>query len=151
MGHRRRKSSLLNPIGSTLNAPGRPRAPSLRSPHHQSQSLALSEEPKIDEEGGPSDGPRTPTDELPRDSFSDEDLHDDEETGLTDKERRRRQKKRRRNTMLDQRIAREKQLSADERKEADRTVVRRLLVNGGLILLWYFFSLSISLVSPPAW
>lgn len=149
VGHRRRKSSLMNPVGGISAAPGRPRAPSLRSPHThaQSQFVSLSEEPKISEEGGPSDGPAPHKDEQPRDSFSDEDLQDDEETGLTDKERRKRQKKRRRNTMLDQRIAREKSLSADEQKEADKTVVRRLLINGGLILLWYAFSLSISLVS----
>ena len=30
---------------------------------------------------------------------------------------------------------------------ADRNVLRKLLVNAGLILLWYFFSLSISIVS----
>jgi solute carrier family 35 protein C2 len=110
--------------------------------------MGLSEEPKISEEGGPSDGPTTPKYEQPHDSFSDEDLHDDEETGLTDKERRKRQKKRRRNTLLDQRIARDRKLSADEQKEADKTVMKRLLVNGGLILMWYLFSLSISLVSP---
>jgi solute carrier family 35 protein C2 len=81
-----------------------------------------------------------------RDSSSDEDLHDDEEMGLTSKDKSRKQKKRRRNTLLDNRIAREKHLSEDERKEADRNVVKSLVVNGILILLWYFFSLSISLV-----
>lgn len=78
--------------------------------------------------------------------FSDEDLHDDEETGLTTKERRRKQKKRRRNTLLDQRIAREN-VTAEEKKEADQTVIRKLAVNGTLIGLWYLFSLGISLVS----
>ena len=87
-------------------------------------------------------------DERGRDSLSDdEDLHDDEEMGLTDPDRRRRQKKRRRNTLLDQRIVREKNLSVEERKEADKSVMRRLLINALLIFLWYFFSLSISLVS----
>ena len=73
-------------------------------------------------------------------------MHDDEETGLTQKERRRKQKKRRRNTRLDQRIVRDK-LTDEERKEADQTVMRRLGVNAILIGLWYLFSLSISLVS----
>lgn len=81
-----------------------------------------------------------------RSSFSDDDLHDDEETGLTTKERARRQKRRRKNTQLGQRIAREKHLSPDEQKEADKNVARTLLINGLLILLWYLFSLSISLV-----
>lgn len=79
-------------------------------------------------------------------SYSDEDLQDDEETGLTTKGKRRRQRKRQRNTQLDQRIAREKNnITAEERKEADKNVVKRLLINGSLILLWYLFSLSISL------
>ena len=78
-------------------------------------------------------------------SLSDEDLHDDEEAGLTGKDKRRKKQKRDRNTHLDQRIAPEA-ISAEEKKEADRSVVRRSLVNVTLIGLWYLFSLSISLV-----
>ncbi|CAM1507080.1 Fc.00g067210.m01.CDS01 [Cosmosporella sp. VM-42] len=137
-GHRRRRSSLMSPAssnGTPIRAgPQRP-----RSPHP-----GLGDEPKIVEEGA-GDDPVSSKDESGLDSFSDEDLHDDEETGLTKKDKHRRQKKRRRNTRLDQRIAREKNLSADERKEADKDVVRKLLINGVLILLWYLFSLSISL------
>jgi solute carrier family 35 protein C2 len=76
---------------------------------------------------------------------SDEDLHSDAEMGLTTKERRRKQETRRHNTQLDQRIAKEP-ITIEERKEADQTVLRRLTINGSLILLWYLFSLSISLV-----
>jgi solute carrier family 35 protein C2 len=79
---------------------------------------------------------------------SDEDLHDDEEAGLTGGDRRRKQHKRRRNTQLDQRVAPD-MVTEDERKEADRNVVKDLLINGVLIALWYTFSLSISLVSLP--
>ena len=132
-GHRRRKSSLMNPISATGMQNGRSQA-----------SPTVPEVPgELGSEGEPSNA-------APRDSFgdsSDEDLHDDEEMGLTGNDRSRKQKKRRRNTLLDNRIAREKNLSADERREADRSVVRNLVVNGVLIGLWYFFSLSISLVS----
>lgn len=83
---------------------------------------------------------------VPNDYVSDEDLHDDEETGLTAKERKRKQRKKRRNTLLDQRIARDN-VTAEEKKEADQNVVRKLAVNGTLIGLWYLFSLCISLVS----
>ncbi|KAK0753926.1 triose-phosphate transporter family-domain-containing protein [Schizothecium vesticola] len=76
--------------------------------------------------------------------ISDEDLHDDEEAGLTGGDRRRKQHKRHRNTQLDQRVAPDI-VTEDERKEADRTVVKDLLINGVLIALWYTFSLSISL------
>ena len=146
-GHRRRKSSLLSPSGlpPSLPSPGRRRSQSLRN-----QTNGLLEDDNIIEEDDVANGfGGNGKDEHPRDSFSDEDLHDDEETGLTDPDRRRRQKKRRRNTLLDQRIAREKSLSADERKDVDKSVVRTLLTNALLIGLWYLFSLSISLVRSP--
>lgn len=139
-GHRRRRSSILNPIV----APTRTRARSL------SQAIPLQDEGKIVEEGfggsgGDSGGSRS-TPDYTEGSASDDDLHDDEETGLTTKERDRRRRAKRRNTLLDQRIAPEK-ISAEEKNEADQNVVRTLLINAGLIALWYTFSLSISLVS----
>ncbi|KAL8387693.1 hypothetical protein RB595_009735 [Gaeumannomyces hyphopodioides] len=79
------------------------------------------------------------------DDISDEDLHGDEETGLTKSHRLRKLEKRRRNTRLDQRIARDGGVTEQEKREADKTVVRRLLVNLSLIGLWYIFSLSISI------
>ncbi|KAH9891403.1 triose-phosphate transporter family-domain-containing protein [Xylariomycetidae sp. FL2044] len=136
-GHRRRRSTLT----ATLNAPqpsssktGRPRATSIKNPAEV--------EPKISEE----DTPRNPSRSRDRgdESLSDEDLHDDEETGLTKKDRRRKRDKRRRNTRLDQRIVRDK-ITDEERKEADQNMVRRLATNVVLIGLWYLFSLSISL------
>ncbi|KGQ08781.1 putative transporter C22E12.01 [Beauveria bassiana D1-5] len=100
-GHRRRKSSLMNPAGH-LPAPG-------------DRTL-----------------PHTPNANARRKSGSFSD-------------RARKQKQRRKFTRLDQRIAREKNLPIDEREQADQSVMRRLMINGGLILLWYIFSLSISL------
>jgi hypothetical protein len=79
------------------------------------------------------------------DDLTDEDLHDDEEAGLTGRERRRKQRKRRRNQRLDQRVAGDV-ISPEEKREADRNVIKRLVVNVVLIGLWYFFSLLISLV-----
>lgn len=107
-----------------------------------------SNEPKISEESQSTikDKNGVMRHHLAPDDFSDEDLHDDEETGLTAKERRRKQKKKLRNTMLDQRIAADV-ASAEEKKEAHQTVIRKLTVNGILIGLWYLFSLCISLVS----
>ncbi|KAF7563493.1 hypothetical protein G7046_g645 [Stylonectria norvegica] len=138
-GHRRRRSSLMSPAGGS-SGPSRSHAPGTRTPQS-----ALSDEPKIVEEGAEADSPLSGKDESENDSFSDEDLHDDEETGLTRKDKRRKQKKRRKNTRLDQRVIRDKNVSAEEKKEADKDVFRRLIINGVLILLWYFFSLSISL------
>ncbi|KAM0113571.1 hypothetical protein ACP6JB_000636 [Aspergillus fumigatus] len=80
---------------------------------------------------------------------SDDDLHDDEETGLTAKQRRQRRRRRKQRRQLDARIADVKSSRYDVLSMglADRNVVKRLLVNACLILLWYFFSLSISVFS----
>ncbi|PHH67251.1 hypothetical protein CDD81_3020 [Ophiocordyceps australis] len=134
MGHRRRTSSLINPTAANPGPVG-----------HRTR-LSLS----IPQDAPPSDSPSarpgdSAKDEASPESCSDEDLHDDEETGLARKDRSRRQKKRRRNTLLHNRIAQEKKPSPDECKEADKDVLTRLLTNGCFILLWYFFSLSISL------
>ncbi|PNH43518.1 hypothetical protein VD0004_g3967 [Verticillium dahliae] len=142
-GHRRRRSSLMQSVGaSTPDRAARPRAQSLRTPGARAPG-GLAEEPKISEEA-PGAFPSASADPAD-DSFSDEDLHDDEETGLTKKDKRRKRQKKRRNTLLDQRIARGGDITAEEKKEADHNVVRNLAINASLILLWYIFSLSISL------
>lgn len=83
------------------------------------------------------------------DELSDDGLQDDEETGLTGKDKDRRKRRRRRNTLMDQRVAAEIKITDEVKKEADQFVVRNLLLNGGLIGLWYIFSLSISIVCFP--
>ncbi|EAW06565.1 putative nucleotide-sugar transporter [Aspergillus clavatus NRRL 1] len=78
---------------------------------------------------------------------SDDELHDDEEIGLTAKQRRRQRRQRRKQRrQLDARIAGVKASRYDPLNLglADQDVIKKLLVNIGLILLWYFFSLSIS-------
>jgi len=142
-GHRRRRSSLMNPVGGASGSgrSSRPRGQSIRS---QAEGL---EDSKILEEGNTDAGALRPHDRSD-DSLSDEDLHDDEETGLTTKDKRRKKQKKRRNTLLDQRIVKES-VTEEEKREADRNVLRRSLINVTLIGLWYFFSLSISIVSHP--
>ncbi|KAK3310432.1 triose-phosphate transporter family-domain-containing protein [Chaetomium strumarium] len=135
-GHRRRRSSLINPANASNNRHARTRSLSLRG------VPSGDDEDKIVEESADEGSPRPG--ELDEAGLTDEDLHDDEETGLTGKDRRRKRRKRRRNQLLDQRIA-GGDISPEEKKEADRNVARSLLVNGALIGLWYFFSLSISL------
>ncbi|KAF3062014.1 putative transporter C22E12.01 [Daldinia childiae] len=136
-GHRRRRSTL------TAN-PNIPQPSTSRTPRTRSTSAKRPGEleGKISEEDQRRDASRSDSKE--DDSLSEEDLHDDEETGLTKKDKRRKQAKRRRNTRLDQRIARDK-ITDEERKEADQDVFKKLVVNGVLIGLWYLFSLSISL------
>lgn len=85
------------------------------------------------------------SEDMELDDLSDDGLQDDEETGLTGKDKGRRKQRRRRNTLLDQRIVGDVKVTAEERKEADRDVLKKSLVNGLLIGLWYTFSLSISI------
>lgn len=142
-GHRRRRSTLTASAGSAsgpppIHPPGRSRAQSIRAGGELGES-------KIPEEDG-AEAVSKPEDLDDGDILSDEDLHDDEETGLTRKDKKRKRAKRRRNTRLDNRIARDK-VSDEERKLADQNMARTLSINVVLICLWYLFSLSISLVS----
>ncbi|KAK5085378.1 hypothetical protein LTR05_004662 [Lithohypha guttulata] len=74
------------------------------------------------------------------------DSDDDVESGLPTEERRKFLQKQRRRNDLESRIAGVAgRLSQEEKKEADKNVLRELGANAVLIGLWYFFSLSISL------
>ena len=70
----------------------------------------------------------------------------DEETGLTGKERQKYLQRKRRQDALEARIGGAHTLSVDDRKAADRNVMRKSVINAMLIAAWYVFSLSISLV-----
>ncbi|KAK3336615.1 triose-phosphate transporter family-domain-containing protein [Cercophora scortea] len=136
---RRRRSSLASIVNASSSS--RHRSPRPRDRSTGSRAMGYDEQ-KISEEGSERGAfdPQDTDDE----GLSDEDLHDDEEAGLTGRDRRRKRRKRNHNTLLDQRIVRQT-ISAAEKKAADKTVLRSLLVNGTLIGLWYLFSLSISL------
>lgn len=78
---------------------------------------------------------------------SDNNINDDEETGLTTHERRKRVHMRRRQRRdLDSRIV-DTRITVSGRRIADRTVIKKLAINTVFILLWYMFSLAISVVS----
>lgn len=77
---------------------------------------------------------------------SEDALTDDEETGLTKKDKEHRKRKRRRNTRLAERIAGNNKSSKQERKIADRNFIKAMIINVLLIMSWYIFSLSISIV-----
>lgn len=93
---------------------------------NEMQSTSESEELELDEVGS--------------------DVEYDEEAGLTSEERRKHMQQKRRLNKLDARIAGESNLSQEEKRAADKDVIRKLIVNALLILSWYFFSLSISIV-----
>lgn len=99
----------------------------------------IPEHPKLEDDDETSE-------DVELDALSDDGLEIDEETGLTGKDRGKRKRRRRRNTLMDQRIAADR-VTTEEKKEADQNVLKRSLINGLLIGLWYLFSLSISIVS----
>jgi solute carrier family 35 protein C2 len=78
---------------------------------------------------------------------SDVEGDEDAETGLSRHDRHKYITRKRRRDGLDARIAGAAGLSKDEAKEADKNVLRNLIINAVLIGLWYFFSLAISIVS----
>ena len=152
-GHRRRRSSLMNSLDTSAKSKTKARSP--KSPIKAGIGRdSRQEEPKTGDrerligEREHLDDESTSEDVELDDLSEEEELQDDEETGLTGKHKDRRKRKRRRNTLLDQRVAANITITAEEKKEADQNVVKNLLINGFLIGLWYLFSLSISIVSP---
>ncbi|KAL8930777.1 MAG: hypothetical protein Q9208_000318 [Pyrenodesmia sp. 3 TL-2023] len=75
---------------------------------------------------------------------SDEGLTDDEEAGLTKKDKRKRKRRKTLNTKMDERVAGSLGVSASRWSLADRNVIKASLVNAMLIASWYLFSVSIS-------
>ena len=90
----------------------------------------------------------TTNDELEMDHLTSDDGHsDDEETGLTKKERKKQKKWHRRPTDAHAQTDHGLHSSSEDGKVADRTLIRAMFVNSLLVGSWYVFSLSISMVS----
>lgn len=127
---RRRSSSLLGP-GPSKKDPRRSRR---RSDHIAEEG---EDKPSSDDAThSDSDSPSDSTD-FELGDMSGDGLEDDEETGLTQRDRRRRRRRKRRNTLLDQRIVPEVTYTKEEKKLADLSLMRSMMVNGALICLWY--------------
>ncbi|KAJ4272128.1 hypothetical protein NW762_000839 [Fusarium torreyae] len=147
-GHRRRRSSQnqINMVGRPVRPAGSPSRLRVTSSRGPGPSSSI-DEPKISEEDLDANGFAVRKDESADDSFSDEDLQDDEETGLTRKDKQKRQKKRSRNTQLDQRIARDKKdISKEERKEADKTYNKWMFDHDRLNFAFPLFTTSMHMV-----
>jgi solute carrier family 35 protein C2 len=138
-GHRRRRSSLMNSLDASAKHKPKNRSGKGKGKGGKNSLLEepAQERPSLEE---------STSEDMELDHLSEDGLQDDEETGLTGKDKGKRKQRRRRNTLLDQRIAVENQVTAEERKEADQNVLKKSLVNALLIGLWYIFSLSISIV-----
>ncbi|KAF2853852.1 TPT-domain-containing protein [Plenodomus tracheiphilus IPT5] len=136
---RRRSSSLAGATLPPLSAPKKP------SRHRPADHIAEEgEDESSDAERSDSDS-RSDSTDYELDNMSADGLEDDEETGLTKRDRRRRRRRKRRNTLLDQRIVPgEDTYTKEEKKLADQNLLRSMMINGVLIGLWYLFSISIS-------
>ena len=143
--HRRRSSALTGPATSHFN-PIEHRDDNHR-PNGDGNSSKRDERAIATEDTEVSDLSSI-AESVEMDYMSSDDDHDDEETGLTTKQRRQRRRRRKQRRHLDARIAGVKASRQDTFLGlADKDIIKKLLMNACLILLWYFFSLSISIVS----
>ncbi|KAF7717746.1 Nucleotide-sugar transporter family protein [Penicillium ucsense] len=147
-GHHRRRSSVLTGASRSIHpGPSDRRDESLR-PHGDAGPNKLDEQEHLmaeDTDTSELSASALETQEL--DEMSSNDDQYDEETGLTASQKRQRRRRRRQRRKLDARIAdvKSSRFGLPSLGLTDRTVARKLFVNAGLILLWYFFSLSISI------
>ncbi|KAF2478173.1 TPT-domain-containing protein [Lindgomyces ingoldianus] len=139
--HARRRSSSL------AGVPGLPKKKdSKKHRRARSEHILEADEDKSESDNEHSDSSvKTESTDLELDDMRSEDgLEDDEETGLTGRDRRQRRRRKRRNTRLDQRVAEDVRFTKDEEKLANQSLIRSMLINALLISLWYLFSISIS-------
>lgn len=144
--YRRRRAQLMAGLenGSVRGKHGR------KNPQRQSQKLSgVPDDKHHSDDGHGSDlSSMSTNDDVELSHMASEDgLTDDEETALTRKDKEHRKRKRRRNTRLDGRIAGNTKSSKQEQQDADKNVMKAMIVNILLIASWYMFSLSISIVS----
>jgi solute carrier family 35 protein C2 len=137
---RRRSSSLA---GATL--PIKTDAKKKHRRHH-SDHIAEEEGDEYSSDADQSDSGSDSSD-FELDDMSADGLDDDEETGLNKRDRRRRRRRKRRNTLLDQRVIPDDAYTKEEKKLADQTLLKSMLINGSLICLWYGPSLHSPLIS----
>lgn len=147
--HRRRSASIVHAAGGKHMASSNSKK--IKHGYRQS-SLSLGTNGSVDPKGvihEDSDPAPSSSDLEMNDMRSDEDeITDDEETGLTQAERRKRRRRKRRSTMLDERVAGGNgnlgDLKRTEEELAKANLVRMYGVNAILIALWYTFSIAIS-------
>jgi solute carrier family 35 protein C2 len=130
--HARRRSASLAGAGAG-NIPGG--EPAAKRPQRTASQPPIEEDESSD--GELSDSSKTESTDLELDDMcSDEALEDDEETGLTARDRRRRRRRKAKHTRFDERILPEQNLSKEEEKMASQSMLRSMLINGLLIGLW---------------
>lgn len=150
-GYRRRRAQLMDGLE---NGGARRKRYSKRHIHrHQNASRAHDEENKqlvysSDEDHGSDISSRTTSEDFELDRLTaDDPFSDDEETGMTKKDKRHRKRKRRKAVRMDERFAGNAKASKPRKNSTFRDIYKALLINALLVASWYTFSLSLSIVS----
>lgn len=126
---RRRSSSLAGASGPS-------RKDSQRQRTRRSDHIAEETEDRSSDSERSDSSSKSESDDLELDDMSADGLEDDEETGLTGRDRRRRRRRKRRNTLLDQRVVQDVKFTKEEEKAANQNVIHSMLINAVLIGLW---------------
>ncbi|MCJ1358136.1 MAG: Triose-phosphate Transporter [Icmadophila ericetorum] len=113
--------------------------PEILSNDHKDRSTGIEGQLEADHSAG------SMSEEVEMDKMSDDELTDDEETGLTKQDKIKRTEGKKRKTSPDQRVAEDGSTAKSIKKLADFNVLKNSAINAVLIGLWYFFSLSISI------
>ena len=150
-GYRRRRAQLMDGLE---NGGARRKRYSKKHIHrHRNASRARDEENKhlvysSDEDHGSDISSRTTSEDFELDHLTaDDPFSDDEETGMTKKDKRHRKRKRRKATRMDERFAGNVKASKPKKISTFREIYKAWLINALLVASWYTFSLSLSIVS----
>ena len=147
VGYRRRKAQLMGRSGNGYAG---------RKEHvhrHRNTSGAPNEEDKqlaySSDESHVSDfSSRTTSEDFELDHLTTEDpFSDDEEAGMTKKDKRHRKRRRRKAARMDERFAGNIKVPRPNKALTHNSVYTAWLINALLVASWYAFSLSISIVS----
>lgn len=150
-GYRRRRAQLMDGLE---NGSARRIRYSKKDIHrHRNASRARDEENKqlvysSGEEHASDISSRTTSDDFELDHLTaDDPFSDDEETGMTKKDKRHRKRRRRKAARMDERFAGNIKASKPNKNSTYREIYKAWLINALLVASWYAFSLSISIVS----
>lgn len=150
-GYRRRRAQLMDGLEN-----GSARAKTSSQKHirgHRNASGAPDEENKqlvysSDEGHGSDFSSRTTSEDFELEHINGEDpFSDDEETGMTKRDRSHRKRRRRKAKRMDERFAGNIKASNPNKTTTYSGIYKAWLINALLVASWYAFSLSISIVS----
>ena len=151
VGYRRRRAQLMDRLENGNE--GRKKSSKEHVHRHRNTSGVPDEEDKqlaysSDESHGSDFSSRTTSEDFELDHLTMEDpFSDDEEAGMTKKDKRHRKRRRRKALRMDERFAGNIKEQRPNKALTRNDVYKAWLINALLVASWYAFSLSISIVS----